>query len=341
MTNRLHILERERKRLEEALADDPHWQAFCEAQKRDPAAGRLHVLSSDIVAGLTQSSSFAAYIKVIRAINRIKTTASTHVQAQRPPDAANASAHPNRTRLDVKPAPSSSQPDVPLVLVDDLTAIRRIDRELEKALNALGIFSYQAIAEWDRYTVRSVRDTLDLGKRIWRENWIEQAALLRLRQLEASNTATLVHEPAKNPAGPPPIKLITLPPTELAAPEPATTPPPLEPNAKPVEPTSRDAAPAVETVPIVSAPQLPETIRASVPGDADAATLPEPARPTECPETRISAPSARHCRRRSYRHVRRLKSGAGHNGYRRRPPAGFPTFWAYLTNCRKRCVQRA
>ncbi len=290
MTNRLHILERERKRLEEALADDPHWQAFCEAQKRDPAAGRLHVLSSDIVAGLTQSSSFAAYIKVIRAINRIKTTAPTLVQAQRPPDAANANTHPSRTLLQPKPAPSSSQSDVPLVVVDDLTAIRRIDRELEKALNTLGIFSYRAIAEWDRHAVRSVRDSLNLGKRIWRENWIEQAALLRLRQLEALNTAALVHEPVKHPVAP--IKLITLPPTELAAPVPASTTSPLQPNAKPVEPTSRSAASAVETVPIVSAAQLPESARASVPGDADAAALPERARPAECPETRISAPSA-------------------------------------------------
>lgn len=285
VTNRLHMLERERKRLEQELADDPHWQAFCDAQRRNPAAGRLHVLSSDIVAGLTQSPCFAEYVKVVRAIERIKASA-------KPPRADAASPAPAggkqafRTRLNVKPEPDAERPQPG----DDLTAIRGIDHTLAAALRDLGFNTYRAIAELDRNSVRFIRDTLKLEKRIWRENWIEQAALLQQRQLTTPATATLDPVPLEPDPEPPPIKLVA-----VTVPEPPEPPAQLpadpvesEPEAEKRNTTQPGEVPAPDLHPLVqsndnepapeAAPQpteAPET--PPEPAQADAAQTPPPA----------------------------------------------------------------
>ncbi|MGI9479432.1 MAG: hypothetical protein ACR2PI_22205 [Hyphomicrobiaceae bacterium] len=200
MTNRLYILERERERLEAVLAEDPHWQALCEIQRRAPAAGRPQVLSADIVAGLNRNETFATYRRVVRAIAQIK---KAEAAAQTEPPAERDSEQPGQApRPDKRPSPGpirSSSPagvSVPVDHVDDLTAIRRIDRKTATALNNLGIFSYRTIAQWNRHDVRAVRDALDLGKRIWRENWIEQAAVLQLRKTDTVRVVS----PAPTPA---------------------------------------------------------------------------------------------------------------------------------------------
>jgi predicted flap endonuclease-1-like 5' DNA nuclease len=64
---------------------------------------------------------------------------------------------------------------------DDLTRIRRIDKALADGLAAAGVTCFAQIANWSSDEVRRVARELDLGKRIWRENWIEQAAVLALR----------------------------------------------------------------------------------------------------------------------------------------------------------------
>lgn len=65
---------------------------------------------------------------------------------------------------------------------DDLTRIRGIDRGLAGALVALGVKHFEQIAGFTSADVRSLAAALSLGRRISRENWIEQAAMLALRR---------------------------------------------------------------------------------------------------------------------------------------------------------------
>lgn len=236
MTNRLHSLEREREQLEQALADDPHWQAFCDAQRRAASAGPVPQLSPEVLAGLTRSQPFAAYMEVVREIDRIK--------AATPPPQPAAESQPAPS-----PVPEASPP--PPQQIDDLTAIRRINRDLEKQLNALGIYAYETIATWDRHQVRAVRDALQLQKRIWRENWIEQAALLHQRQADrpSAQPAPLpVVAAAPTPAEPAPTQDIAAA-VAIAAPTPSEEPPPEPPEADPATTEPSDPAPPQDTSP--------------------------------------------------------------------------------------------
>lgn len=61
---------------------------------------------------------------------------------------------------------------------DDLKRIRGIGVLIEKKLNAMGVRSYQQIANWTAADVARVSETLDFKGRIERESWIEQARIL-------------------------------------------------------------------------------------------------------------------------------------------------------------------
>ena len=61
---------------------------------------------------------------------------------------------------------------------DDLKRIRGIGVLLEKKLNAMGIATYEQIANWTADDVGTVNNKLEFKGRIERENWIEQARIL-------------------------------------------------------------------------------------------------------------------------------------------------------------------
>lgn len=61
---------------------------------------------------------------------------------------------------------------------DDLKRIRGIGVLIEKKLNAMGVRSYEQIANWTAADVARVSETLDFKGRIERESWIEQARIL-------------------------------------------------------------------------------------------------------------------------------------------------------------------
>lgn len=190
VTDQLHTLETECERLRAALAEDPQWQALEQAQAY-LAAGKLpDGLTLAEAQALAKHPVIAAYMRVTDEIEQLRGT----VPAGAKPAAF-------RTRVTVK-ATAASNRAAPRR--DDLTAIRRIDRALAANLNELGIYSYATIAGWDRYEVRRVRDALTLGKRIWRENWIEQAALLAMQADTALPTVMAVvagPEPEPGSAG--------------------------------------------------------------------------------------------------------------------------------------------
>ena len=61
---------------------------------------------------------------------------------------------------------------------DDLKRIRGIGVLLERKLNAMGVTSYEQIANWTAADVGTVNSKLEFKGRIERENWIEQARIL-------------------------------------------------------------------------------------------------------------------------------------------------------------------
>ena len=62
--------------------------------------------------------------------------------------------------------------------LQDLKRIRGIGVLIEKKLYAMGVTSYEQIANWTREDIDRVSDVLDFKGRIERENWIEQARIL-------------------------------------------------------------------------------------------------------------------------------------------------------------------
>ncbi len=49
---------------------------------------------------------------------------------------------------------------------------------IEKRLNALGVASYEQIANWTAADIERISEQLDFKGRIERENWVEQARIL-------------------------------------------------------------------------------------------------------------------------------------------------------------------
>jgi predicted flap endonuclease-1-like 5' DNA nuclease len=67
----------------------------------------------------------------------------------------------------------------------DLTLISGIDEALSGRLDSLGIVAFSQIAQWSRQDVARVSEALGLDRRICKENWIEQAAILASGQMTA------------------------------------------------------------------------------------------------------------------------------------------------------------
>jgi predicted flap endonuclease-1-like 5' DNA nuclease len=61
---------------------------------------------------------------------------------------------------------------------DDLKRIRGVGVLIETKLNAMGITSYEQIANWSKAEIDRVSQVLDVTGRIERENWVEQARIL-------------------------------------------------------------------------------------------------------------------------------------------------------------------
>ncbi|MEQ8823040.1 MAG: hypothetical protein RIC14_01555 [Filomicrobium sp.] len=76
---------------------------------------------------------------------------------------------------------------------DDLTKIRRIKAPLAEKLRRIGVLYFEQIAGWTDSDVRSLSAALNLGERIYQENWIEQAAKLALRRNPAASLGPQTH----------------------------------------------------------------------------------------------------------------------------------------------------
>lgn len=61
---------------------------------------------------------------------------------------------------------------------DNLKVIKGIGPKIEGQLNALGVYHFDQIAEWNRATIGWVDDHLSFKGRIDREKWVQQAKTL-------------------------------------------------------------------------------------------------------------------------------------------------------------------
>jgi predicted flap endonuclease-1-like 5' DNA nuclease len=73
---------------------------------------------------------------------------------------------------------AASRRVVRTVQTDDLKRIKGIGFQIEKQLNALGVATYEDIANWTSEDIDRISKSLDFQGRIQRENWVEQARIL-------------------------------------------------------------------------------------------------------------------------------------------------------------------
>jgi predicted flap endonuclease-1-like 5' DNA nuclease len=86
----------------------------------------------------------------------------------------------------VEEAVTISQPQTTDHLAaDDLTLISAIDAALAERLDRLGIVAFAQVAHWSKPDITRVSQALGLGRRICKENWIEQAAMLASGRMTA------------------------------------------------------------------------------------------------------------------------------------------------------------
>jgi predicted flap endonuclease-1-like 5' DNA nuclease len=85
--------------------------------------------------------------------------------------------------------------------VDDLRLISAIDDALAEDLDSLGVVYFAQIAAWSKRDVARVSEALGLGRRVAKENWIEQAAVLARGRMTAFACARRGFTPAPICAG--------------------------------------------------------------------------------------------------------------------------------------------
>ena len=75
-------------------------------------------------------------------------------------------------------AAPASAPVKPTGKADDLKRIRGIGVLIEKRLNAIGITTYEQVANWTAADIDRISQMLEFKGRIERESWVEHARIL-------------------------------------------------------------------------------------------------------------------------------------------------------------------
>ncbi len=81
---------------------------------------------------------------------------------------------PAQKVFDAKPKAVSKEEVTP----DDLKRISGVGEKIEAALNGLGVYTFEQIANWNEDNIAWVDEHLVFKGRIKREGWVEQAKLL-------------------------------------------------------------------------------------------------------------------------------------------------------------------
>ncbi len=186
-------LERERDRLDAVLEQNGAWRALRQldaqnAEGRPVSAAETSALREHIEAALAGDRVYQARHKLSEAITLLGA----------PPAASDA--EPSKSANIAESAPPHLPPAASPDVADDLTLIRGIDGALAARLNAIGVDSFAAVANWRAADVRRITDALTLERRIHRQNWIEQAALIVARRRPAATE--IPPPPAPAPVAP-------------------------------------------------------------------------------------------------------------------------------------------
>ena len=186
LSEHIGVLVRERAELDGLLASNSTWRALLIA-RADAARGAVSALADArrLEAALAGNRLFRAREALEIAIASL-TNALADAAPGAPPSPQRHAAPPApapRARIHAAPR-TLSAPAASAVRPggDDLTLVRGIDRVLAERLAALGVDRFAQIAAWSAEEVRAMASALDLGARISRQNWIEQAAMLAARR---------------------------------------------------------------------------------------------------------------------------------------------------------------
>lgn len=138
--------------------------------------------TAEVVADATSPAEIADAISAVRSgVAAASAAAAAAIVEHRPP--------PADDMPSASPAGAASAPALPRTPFgkpngltaprqgrkDDLQRIRGITFQIEAALNELGVFHFEQIAEWDKKAVVWMDGHLALKGRIAREKWVEQA----------------------------------------------------------------------------------------------------------------------------------------------------------------------
>lgn len=185
---------------------------------------------------------------------------------------------PSPARAAPQPAPApEKKSEVPAApKPDDLTAIRVVTPSLAKKLHVIGVTAFDDIANWSSLDVGRVSGILDIGDKISREAWIEQAAMRVLRRGGVLKPPAAVARPPKpvSAAAPEPQSAASAAPAPVvaAAPAPAPAPAPAAPLVPPAFATALAAIKAELATP-PPAPETPSDVVAPAPAIAKPAPV--------------------------------------------------------------------
>ena len=172
----------ERARLEEELQSNEDWCELLRLKSRkDRGEGMSAVnaarLEMVLIDALAEEPAFVRYKAVCVALERLI--------------------------RGLPPLPPPTSRAKPTVEPDDLTRIRGVTASMARRLKALDVTTFAEIANWRSADIKSISADLGIGKQIYEQNWIEQAALLSNAGAQ-SVPAPLEIQPRTTPVPQPP-----------------------------------------------------------------------------------------------------------------------------------------
>jgi predicted flap endonuclease-1-like 5' DNA nuclease len=176
----LEAMASELEWLEKLLGENEDWRALQQLSAREAQGESLtsidgQRLKSVLFAALADSRFFMRREQVLTEMAAAKASCESG-------------------RANVSPIEADAVP------ADDLRRIRGISAIIARRLNAIGVTTFDQIAAWSAADVAFASKTLELGRAISRENWIEQAALLvRPRVRSEPGIAVAAQQPALQP----------------------------------------------------------------------------------------------------------------------------------------------
>lgn len=181
LADQISALVHERTELDARLGENSSWRALLIARAGSARGDKIaHRNVERLEAALASNRLFRAREALDVAIASLiaEQAATTDTAASRPDAMRSRATALIHTQPPIDRVPAA----MPAAASgDDLTKIRDIDGALAARLRSLGVTRFSDIAAWSAHDVRHHAALLEIGNRISRHNWIEQAAALATR----------------------------------------------------------------------------------------------------------------------------------------------------------------